>query len=413
VAYFYRDAYRGFNGMRDFIDRTGCAMDFYSFHVYDYFHWDGTDFTGRVTTGLPLEGVLDLVQNYAYTTYGKEVPLVVSEHGGYVNDGKAGGYSGAAAAEEIANAFFPGSGFDWEMKKRSIVDHIMVSSVIANTLTFMEHPHVVRKAVPFILLQAFGWDPQYYAVLYVPENYQDKSVWIPTHMVDFYKLFQEVQGRRVLALCDDPDIQTRAFVNREQLTVVMNNLSNQPHAVFPTIPGVSSYNLRRLRRNTDFTPSLIEEDQDATDALLLDGREAVVLKMQYDREIPMRQTVNEIICYGDRVTQSVASESISQIKVPEGNSIAYAMLRIGLQRQAPADHRVQVSLNGHPLDVPLEDCADRLDDGDRDYATCKLIPVDPSLVRRGGRNENRVGVSFPDGGDGRVGSVVLRVAMIE
>ncbi|MFC1763302.1 hypothetical protein ACFL6U_14640 [Planctomycetota bacterium] len=413
VAYFYRDGYRSFNGMRDFIDQTECQLDFYSFHVYDYLHWDGEDFNGRITTGLPLEGMIDLVQNYTRLHYGKEVPLVVSEHGGYINDGKTGGYHGAAAADAIAQIYFPGEGFTWEMKKRSIVDHVMVSSVIANTLTFMEHPHVVKKAVPFILLQAFGWDPKYYAVLYVPEDYQDKTVWVPTHMVDFYRLFKGVQGRRVVAHCPDPDIQTRAFVDRSILWVVMNNLSNQLHTLSLDLPGARATRLRRLKRHFNFTPIFVEEEGSPSDDIVLEGRGTVVLKVYYSRGIAARQVVNEQVYYGDRVVQSIATESAFYIKISEGRDIAYALLRIGLQRAASSGRQVQVTLNGHVLEVPLEDCVDRLDDGERDYATCKLIPVDPSLIHRGGRNDNRVVVSFTDGGAGSIGSVVLRAAIVQ
>ena len=49
-------------------------MDFYSFSAYDFFYWTGKDFAGRVTSGLPLESVIDLIENYTHNTYGKGVP---------------------------------------------------------------------------------------------------------------------------------------------------------------------------------------------------------------------------------------------------------------------------------------------------------------------------------------------------
>ena len=71
--------------MKYFMDETKGEMDFYSFHAYDFFKWNGNDFHGRIQSGLPLEGVLDLVQNYAVQTFGSEKEIVLSEHGGYVN----------------------------------------------------------------------------------------------------------------------------------------------------------------------------------------------------------------------------------------------------------------------------------------------------------------------------------------
>jgi hypothetical protein len=55
----------------------------------------------------------------------------------------------------------------------------------ANTMAFIDHPHTVVKAVPFLLPNTWGWDPKYYASLYVPYNYTDKSKWVETHMMDF------------------------------------------------------------------------------------------------------------------------------------------------------------------------------------------------------------------------------------
>ena len=75
VAYMYRDRYRVFGSLKKFIDNTDCRLDFYSFHVYDYVYWKDGDFQGRITSGLPLEGVLDLVPNYTHNAYDKEVPV--------------------------------------------------------------------------------------------------------------------------------------------------------------------------------------------------------------------------------------------------------------------------------------------------------------------------------------------------
>jgi hypothetical protein len=132
VAYFYRDRYRLWNGMKEFMDRTGGRMDFYSFHAYDFFKWADGAFRGRIQSGLPLEGVLDLVQNYAVNTFGTEKDLVLSEHGGYVLGGE-GMYDGEAAAAKLAAAYFPGDTFEHEMKKRSIVNALMLQAVVGNT----------------------------------------------------------------------------------------------------------------------------------------------------------------------------------------------------------------------------------------------------------------------------------------
>ena len=48
--------------------------------------------------------------------------------------------------------YFPCPWFDWEVN-RSIAQFNKISGIIANTMVFMDHPHIVKKAVPFILLE--------------------------------------------------------------------------------------------------------------------------------------------------------------------------------------------------------------------------------------------------------------------
>ena len=136
----------------------------------------------------------DLVQNYAYKQFGEEKKIVLSEHGGYIIREK-GIYDGEAIAAEIANAHFQEDSFENEIKKRSIVNTLMIQSIMANTLTFMDHPHVIQKAVPFVLPKSWEWDKKYYAQLYVPYDYSDTSIEVPTHLVNFFRFFRGVEGR--------------------------------------------------------------------------------------------------------------------------------------------------------------------------------------------------------------------------
>ena len=76
---------------------------------------------------------------------------------------------------------FPGDGFDWEMKMRSIAEFNKISGIIANTMVFMDHPHIVRKAVPLYSLSMY-WDPKYYSTLYVPYDFTDKQRWVETKL---------------------------------------------------------------------------------------------------------------------------------------------------------------------------------------------------------------------------------------
>ncbi|MDZ8117432.1 malectin domain-containing carbohydrate-binding protein [Pontiella agarivorans] len=411
VGYFYKNNYQNF-GLDTFMANTGCDLDFYSFHIYDYMSFDTNknDFVGRVSTGLPIEGVLDMVENYALNTHGKTVDMVLSEHGGYISTDQEG------ALDLIADTYFPsnsfaGTVFEWEMKRRSVSEHLAVSSAIANTLAFMNNPHVVRKAVPFILLESAGWNPRYYSTLLVKENFDKNSeVWHESTYVNFFKFFRNVEGRRVRVMLEDPDIQTQAYVSGTKLFILMNNLADRADALALNLPttGIETITLRRFGRNTDFTPFFTETQVQTLEGLQIGAREALAIEINYSTGFAEKMRLNEVPYYGDLVRQEFAGSRTFNVAVPEYAQARSAMLRISVGRDSGLDNDLDVVFNGTPLDVPLEDCADRLDNGS-EYGSLKLIPLPANLLQA----ENTIQVSFPGSGIGGIGSVVIRAALEE
>lgn len=404
VSYFFRSNYQNFVGLEGFIKNTEGKMDFYSFHSYDYFYWEDNSLNGRIQSGLPLEGSLDLLQNHTVNTHGREVDVVISEQGGYINVNPKGEYDGERVASYFAEKYFPDKSWENELRKRSIVCFVHVSSIIANTLAFMDHPHTVQKSVPFLLPNTWNWDPKYYANLYVPENYTDQSKWVPTHMLDFYKLFRGVDGRRVKTISSDPDLQARAFVNGSKLYLLVNNLSSRPESTSLWGINAPKIDIRRFGRNEDQTAYYNEETIKTPSSLELAGRETVVMIADLSAPIREHRSVNEISCYGDK-TRVPLSNAEFTIRTPVNKPMEYAVLRVALTRPNGMSYEPKITLNGKELDVPLEDCADRLERGE--YGSTKLIYIDPDDLRA----KNRVKISFDDGDEGVVGTVVIRVAV--
>lgn len=404
VSYYYKNNYQQF-GLKNFIDNTSCTLDFYSFHTYDFMHWDvsANDFEGRVSSGLPIEGVLDLIQNYTVNQYGKEVDIVLSEHGGYILNDQEG------ALDTVANTYFPGSGFDWELKRRSVNEFLAVSSAIGNTLAFMNNPHVVRKAVPFILLESAAWDPYYYSTLLVKENFNPSSnIWHESKYINFYKFFQNVNGRRVHVQLSDPDIQCQAYVDGDKLYILLNNLARKTEALnlTTTTDNIDQITLRRFGRNADFTPYFNESTIDSLDGLVIASRESLAIEIDYALPIAQQTLVDETPHYGNLIQQSYNGSKTFNISIPEYSAAQYATLRIGVGRGTGTDHQLDVTFNGTPLTVPLEDCADYLEN-DSEYASTKLIDIPVNLLSA----SNTVEVSFSENGYGGIGSVVIRAAI--
>ncbi|MEM1085984.1 MAG: beta-agarase [Verrucomicrobiota bacterium] len=406
VGYFYSKGYQSFRGIKNFIAATKAQLDFHSFHVYDYYRWNGKAFEGAILSGLPLEGVLDLVSNHTLIAHGTTKPLVISEHGGYASIDKT--EDGTPLVEAIAAEHFPGKGFDWQMKARSIHDFLHVNSIIANTLVFMEHPHTVKKAVPFILLDTTAWDPHYYAALYTRRNFDRSSnEWAASKLDHFYRLFSEVEGRRVATSCSDPDIQLRAFVNANELHIIAHNLSEKPEQLALQIPQSSSLRLKRYGRNPDLTPFLLETEPSTLAGLQLGASETIVLKAGFAEALKEENRIRETAHYGDAVTVPVEKAATIGILVPDPTGIDSATLRVGFNRPFNAGREITIRLNGHPLDDTVEDSADVYSHETHGYSSTRLIELDPATIEA----RNELEISFPDGLKGTIGSVVIRTCV--
>lgn len=404
VGYLYSQDYHSFKALKKFIDATACDMDFYSFHVYDFYRKqdDGT-MGGAFLSGLPLEGVLDLLPNYTSINFGRKPPLVISEHGGYLHEKSKAELRNKATSSE------PQLSFEEEMKGRSTHDAIQINSTIANTLTFMEHPHTVKKAVPFMLLETSGWDPRYYAALYAKKDFDPKSTELtPSALHRFYELFREVKGHRVISHCEDPDIQLRTFVDKDRLFIIAHNLADKPEVLTIDAPSPSSTTVRRYGQNDDLTPFL-SESQGSIDSIPLGGRETVVIVADYAEPLESLRTLEETIHYGTSITVPVKELTPLSITVPDSAEVQSASLRIGFNRPATAGKAMEVRINGHALSHPIEDSASRYTHEKHGYSSTRIIHFDPSLLKE----SNTVEVSFPDGMPGTVGSAVIRASRLQ
>jgi len=96
------------------------------------------------------------------------------------------------------------------------------------------------------------------------------------------------------------------------------------------------------------------------------------------------------------------------VEIPEYNRIKYGELCVGIDRDISFSKEVEITLNGTKLQVPLEDCADRIA-GDDDYATTKSIKVPGNLLKE----INTIEVNFPGNKEGAVGALLIRAGLTE
>jgi len=406
VAYFYRDNYQYLYNFTQFIDNTDFELDFYSYHIYDYYQWNENEheFTGTISTGLPSLGGIDAVANYTRINYGEPAKLVISEHGGYVSQGDQD-----AIGEMLGSQYFPGTGFEYTMEKRSIMNFIMVNSAITNTMTFMENPHLFLKTVPFILFETAGWNPAYYSSLMIPWNFSDTNNWVESKLIHYFQFFQNVEGRRVRMHCTDPDLQYAAFIADDELNVLVNNMADKEEILdfaLPTQYNVQEIALTRLSRQDDFRPDMAEEILTSLDNITIGGRGALALKIKLTEAVQEEKIFNEVSFYSNEVAEEFQGERTFTVPMDDVPAIEYAYMQIGINRPTNASKTINVTLNGTELTVPLEDSADRFTN-DNSYASTKIIHLNPSLLT----TNNEVVISFPDSQMGGIGSVVIRAAI--
>ncbi|MEM7809289.1 MAG: hypothetical protein AAF561_14360, partial [Planctomycetota bacterium] len=416
TSQYFKESYQLLErSMGHFIDETDCNLDFYAFHPYDYLDWDQEqqEFVGRVTSGLPMNADLDALVNYTVNKHGKPISVVISEHGAYMWNTS----TREETMDRVTEQLFPDlSGWDQQMKRREVLNFMMVNGSIANTLTFMDHPHTVEKAIPFILLQAASWKPEHYAALLVSKDFKyPAEEWVESRMVDFWRFFDDVDGRRVAAWGDDPDVQVQAFADGDNAYVLFKNLAPVSQDVTLDLAGadnVTEYTVRRLRRNDDFTPNFSVESVDSLNDLVLEAHESVAIIAHDEQPIIEARRLNETVHYGDRYCVAFEGDETATftVAVPNIDDAEHVTLRIAVGRPTGTDHDIDVRVNGQPIEMPMEDAASVLDGGNRPteqyYGTLKRVRIPVDLLR----SQNKVELRWPDGKSGGVGSVVLRVA---
>ncbi|MFR9651109.1 MAG: hypothetical protein SNG35_03685 [Rikenellaceae bacterium] len=413
VSNFYGNGFKNTKQVTDFIDATENKLDFYSFHTYDYITWDSDkrEWAGEINAGAPLEGVFDAISSYTYNKYGTEWSYVASEHGGYlpaksygpgVNDQRS------ESLKDIAATYLkPDSGFDYDMELRSIENFLMVSSAISNTFVFMNQPHIVLKAVPFILLDTSKWNTHYYASLCVKENFDKRSPnFYITKLSYFYEFFKGVEGDIVHSWCDSGDLQHIAYRNDKELILLYHNVSVESGEVklnFNEYKGkIKGATIRRVGYYEDSRkPYLTEEAMKSSDSFKISPRESVAIFIPLNGG-ESRQLEERANYANEQSVQFKGSHTFS-LDIKDAAEVEESFLRVGINRPNGVTDGITIKLNGEQLATETETSANRYN-GKRGYTTTRIIHLPKGAVKA----SNTIEVSVADDGEVGVGAVVIR-----
>jgi len=368
------------NTWKTFIDEAGANMDFYSFHIYD----TPTETDPSYRRGSNTEAIFDMIEQYSMLEVGEVKPMMISEYGGC-----CAGWDGPYYEER-----------DWQQMK----------SISSMTMSFMERPHRILKAIPFIVDKATWYtnnNPYPYPhVLLRKVNGQ----WEYTHLEKYYRLWSNLEGIRVSSSADDADIQIDAYVDSNKVYVVLNNLEDQDKIVqLEVFDSLSTFaakvdikHLYAINR----IPQLDELELTTAPSEVTIGAEGtLMLEYTYADAILVDKQQNQKKYYADSYLKRISSNrkisfQLADIEVPQYGT---ATLRVSAGRDHNRSLIPKVWINGVALVVPDDWSGYDQKPRQRFFGTIE-IPVPMSLLA----SDNQVEVSY-SGTGGHISTVTLEV----
>ena len=382
--------------MKMFMDVAGDHMDAFSTHLYD-----GINVTGQNNrrSGSNSEAILDLIETYSYVKWGEVKPHALTEYGG-IEDGYGETYSDIRSAQSLRS-----------------INHLLFN--------FLEREDDVLISVPFItdksewfLDPANNCEP-YAGALWRLVNHDGTTcsgTFEYTWRINFFELWQDVQGERGVIETSDPDVQAQLFVDGSTAYVAVNNLADSTQTLdlqfLSGTSGLQSVEMRQMEIPTDaaLQPTYTETTQSsAPESVTLDSGGTAVLVYNFDSPLEFNKTVQSEKYYSTTHLQPITANQAMTFNFDgvQTASEGEATLRMSIGRKHDRSKAPEVTVNGTTVDVPTDwkgyDQANR-----DDFFGMIEIPVPIELLNA----SNTVSVTFPDS-DGRVSSMILAVEAVQ
>ncbi|MEM7315944.1 MAG: hypothetical protein AAF497_22640, partial [Planctomycetota bacterium] len=335
-------------------------------------------------------GQLDLIEAYGSNELGKILPFAFTEYGSWNRTNRSDGTYGDYTRPQQ----------QWDLT-RDVREKMMV---------FLNRPDRVLSATPFVSPR--HWEGG------VPTNAAGDNVffeqdasgnWSETIVGNMFRMLAPVSGRYIDVAVDNPDLQTVAFRDGNQVFIVLNNLQSSNQTVSLSglgLGNVQSASLDRIRM-VGSTPTF-DDDLDVSGSwqhLVLSGEEGAVLSLTLDSSSLFDRASDTITTYGshtaDPITQPGGRSTAMNLQA-ELQDATSAKLRVSYSRPGQNVEAFDVILNGTRLWFSADELAG--DDGAFEFIS-REIEVPLNLLQEG---NNTVQADF-SGNGGRIGAIVLEV----
>ncbi len=379
-----------------FIDLVGTDMDFISIHLYDF---AGIQ-TGGATRqqyrkGSNVEATFDLLEAYSESVLGAPAPLVVSEYG--------------ARIHVMENQ-------PWSAER----DGIQMRGIDALQVQMMERPHLILKAVPFIVLKA-EWGrtsvPYPWRLLRQAKEAggQSGEEWVYTDLVKHYQLWANVRGTRVDTFATDPDIQVDAYLEGDRLHLILNSLEFEDTRFDLELLGLGGVQVDRAtvrHLHTDGSGNPVLEEtilSDLSSTITLGAEATMIIEIELGQGVTPSETSTETKVFSPNMLVPIVASQQLDFSV-DGLSLGAqgeAMLRLAVGRDHGLSLTPAIMVNSVAVAVPADFRGydqDLNGTGRESFFGVIEIPVPYSALQ----TNNTVSVTFPDGG-GHISTLGLQV----
>lgn len=373
-----------------FMDTAAENMDFYSLHFYDF---DRHGQPGGGTKGPwnfkggRIEATFDMVEQYGHMTLGEVKPMLISEYGSRDHQLELN---------------------DWSRER----DWVFIKSFSPLMMTFMDRPHLILKAIPFILVKAEWSETVYDWRLMRQKSELDGEIgdeWVFTDLVKLYELWSDVNGKRVYSSSTDVDLMTDVYVEGDKAYVIVSNIEVDPKTIKVDIKGLGGRSIQQVRAKhlhaidgiTALTETIIASEAE----FQLGAESTVIFEYSFDDPVSIDELVEEKKYYADTYLQEIAANegSLFRFSDVDKGDYGFGVFRISVGRYHDRSLNPLIRLNGTdirtPEDFPGDDQATRAN-----FFGMLEVAVPNYLIEE----SNEIEVVFGDSG-GFVSSVTLEV----
>lgn len=379
--------------MQMFMDTAGPSIHGICFLMLDATNMKEED--GR-RSGSRVEALMDLIETYGSTKWGRPKPHSISEYGDVSHGWPLGDtYTPARSSAEL-NSY----------------NHFLFSLIGRQDRLSIAVPFLTTKSPWFYKQPANGWQP-FSADLWRPdpESIVDNKPtrFLETEKMEFYRLWRDVKGHRAWITSTDPDISTHAFTNDNEAYICLNNFESEQREVALSfadkLPDIETIELKRMfvpkQEAVIYTKTRISE---LPETLILNPHETIIIRINYAQKLDPEILVKTQNFYSENFLLPIVADEQLEFSIPASgiNQLSTGTLRVSFAREHNLSKKPRLAVNGHEIDFPNDWLGDDQKNKKGGFFGSVAVPVSKGILDE----ENHVSLTFPDDG-GRVSTVVL------